>query len=675
MRHAFPVLAAALLCLLPTMAFQFTEVMYDPPGSDNNLEFLELAGAPNLSGWIVGDLASNDTLLPLSINASSDRSLIVEEGYAYANLSCNIYSAGATIGNNLNNGGDALFLAAPNGSLLLNFSYDGGLGSNNGLSLSLLNGSWREAPPSPCLPNNYNIENNSAPDASGNASTAIDLSLAPLLSGRIYATVPYDSLFLVRNEQYESGRSEPLAATIAYNLTRNGSLLFAREFTLTVKSHKTAGTGHLLLDETGNYTLCGRILWTNITDRHPENDQACQALTVADPYAEPCNVTLALELEEPKLYYEAGESIAFRNRIERQDNGTLPPFSIRYWVETLDGETVRSTLTENANRKRWTPKPAGPVVVYLLKNRLELLACNNTNAPQGGTALLVVTGEPEASPENRSSIDIEEVSIPQRVGQGDTIKVSARLYKGDTRKYSVTLSLRDARNRILASTTMHVRQRFTEHEVTLPLVLRRTPGTGSHRITLEGLGDRATEQVWLAGKEEAKTGNRTPAAEAAPLSIVSFYTRSRKAQESINLYATITGDGKATVELLGLDDHNTTLVTLTPPATFTLAQRASMRPGANIFLLKLKDEAGRLRCTKELLLEMDDEIRQVERFTKRPPPSRNGTPAAVAEPKQEEGLLTGSVAYEADRTTEALPVLLGLSGALLLGIILRRSAA
>ena len=122
-----------------------TEVMYNPPGSDNNKEFVEVY-APNtsLSGWLIGDLSSNDTLVLLG-SGTSDYALIVEEFFLRNNTNISYYSAGATIGNNLNNVKDSIFLYAPNGSLVDSVAYDGTLANDNGYTLEYIDNNWVES--------------------------------------------------------------------------------------------------------------------------------------------------------------------------------------------------------------------------------------------------------------------------------------------------------------------------------------------------------------------------------------------------------------------------------------------------------------------------------------------------------------------------------------------------
>ena len=59
------------------------EIMYNPDGDDNNKEFIEIFSYPaiNLSGYIISDGDSNDTLISFYFNNNSNYSLIVEDDY------------------------------------------------------------------------------------------------------------------------------------------------------------------------------------------------------------------------------------------------------------------------------------------------------------------------------------------------------------------------------------------------------------------------------------------------------------------------------------------------------------------------------------------------------------------------------------------------------------------
>jgi len=144
-----------MLLILTQVCFaHITEVMYNPPGSDNNQEYIEVFTNISLVNWTIADSAANDTLL-LKNTANSSYVLIVEEGYECNNITC--YSAGTTIGNNLNNGEDEIRLYDENLILVDTLGYDGSLANNNNLSISLCD-SWIEAVPTPGFSNNCEVE-------------------------------------------------------------------------------------------------------------------------------------------------------------------------------------------------------------------------------------------------------------------------------------------------------------------------------------------------------------------------------------------------------------------------------------------------------------------------------------------------------------------------------------
>lgn len=127
-------------------ALVINEVLYDPAGSDNNKEFIEIVtNEPlNLTGWIIADAEANDTLTELRYHEQTETFylLIVEEGFNYTELNASIYSAGATIGNNLNNDYDEIKLFAPNGTLGANMSYNQTL---DGTSFEYANDTYRQS--------------------------------------------------------------------------------------------------------------------------------------------------------------------------------------------------------------------------------------------------------------------------------------------------------------------------------------------------------------------------------------------------------------------------------------------------------------------------------------------------------------------------------------------------
>src|SRR3989344_1487939 len=112
MRLLTCMIAVFILISLNTNALTvINEFMYNPPGEDNNKEFIEIYSEDykNLSDFIIED-SSSDDVLKLSYYYDSNYSLIVEDGFDYNDINASIYTVGATIGNNLNNDKDVIIL-------------------------------------------------------------------------------------------------------------------------------------------------------------------------------------------------------------------------------------------------------------------------------------------------------------------------------------------------------------------------------------------------------------------------------------------------------------------------------------------------------------------------------------------------------------------------------------
>lgn len=127
----------ALLISIPFVTgLSITEVMYNPPGQDNNLEYIEVYSEEeiNLSEYILEDSSSTDSLRLVSF-ADSTYYLIVEDGFNHTGINATIYTAGSSLGNNLNNEQDVIMLR--HGQDIIDiFSYISEMGGNgNGKAL------------------------------------------------------------------------------------------------------------------------------------------------------------------------------------------------------------------------------------------------------------------------------------------------------------------------------------------------------------------------------------------------------------------------------------------------------------------------------------------------------------------------------------------------------------
>ena len=173
---------ALFTLLLPVEALiSINEIHYDPTGTDNNQEFVEVYSDVSLENYTIEDIASSDSLLKVK-NFQSNFSLIVEEGFDFSEIDANIYAVGATIGNGLNNDRDIILLKNIEGKVVDAFSYTEEFGGDgNGMSLCRIpdfSGKFQECTPSPGNSNSNKAEyklkiNEFMPDPEGNDSASM----------------------------------------------------------------------------------------------------------------------------------------------------------------------------------------------------------------------------------------------------------------------------------------------------------------------------------------------------------------------------------------------------------------------------------------------------------------------------------------------------------------------
>jgi len=206
------------------MAAHINEVMYNPSGDDNNNEFVEIFGTDNLSGFTIGDSNANDSFVLLQ-HADGNFSLVVEDGFNFTGLNCSIYSTGATIGDNLNNNNDGVFLYEQE-LMVDTFSYDGSLANGNGKSLSFIENEWKESLAiggTPCKENtleNSHI-NNTNQTANGTMNSTINDSINQSINISLNVTL---------NETFNNtanttiNNTQNITINITINTTQNNTM-------------------------------------------------------------------------------------------------------------------------------------------------------------------------------------------------------------------------------------------------------------------------------------------------------------------------------------------------------------------------------------------------------------------------------------------------------------------
>ena len=494
------IIAIVLLLIIRLSAAEPTinEIMYNPPGNDNNKEFVEIFSDEqiNLSQYIIGDEDSNDSLTLLT-SSNSTYHLIVEEGFNYSGINSSVYSTGTTIGNNLGNSGDTIFLYH-NDSIIDSAGYDGSIANGNGFSIELINESWIESgciggsPGSvnlPCTGNQTNQTNQSSDEK--------DIELVVFLDDFLYINLEYDKLFKVTNKDHISGQTDAINVTVRYNISKDNSTLKQDFFTVTVNSYTTSNTGNYLFENAGNYTVCGQIINSSVPDPNSENDQDCRTVLVIDTSTTPCNISLSIESE--KIIYQNQEQIKFYNSLT---NASFP-FQIEYWIEDLFNHIIKNRInTTNLNQKSYTPNIDTSVDVYLIRSRLVFLACNDSDSSDNEAGKLVIINN---SKEDDSEITIEKVytGTDNSVKFGESFKVKLTVYKGDSTKSSLKIYVEDNDHDKLSYVSyVNCYKKFSENTMTVSIQMKKrcsNADSGTHKLVVEGLDEREFEQIEVEG--------------------------------------------------------------------------------------------------------------------------------------------------------------------------------
>lgn len=620
------IVLAALLVLAGSEAIELTEVFYDAEGSDNNKEFVEFLTNKNLTGWVIADSEANDTLTPVRINVTHPYTLIVEDGFNSSGLACSIYSAGSTIGNNLNNDGDQIVLW--NGSLVLNISYNDTAETGNSLER---NGSWVEGVPggTPCSPP---LIREPTPAISG-----IDLTLA--IPDEIFSEEPVEDPFILEQDGHQSG--DP-----ARNVSVEIMCGETEMITVPVKRRTSQGTGLLIL-EPGEYDCCFRV--AAVDGDAVEDEAVCQKITVVALADSECDVELDLELDQSLI--ESGARLHFDHHLRLEYD---VPYVIRYTIEDIDGNVLRNATTTNTKRKQFTPGTTAPLTGLRFRSHVEEIACKGVGR-MADEEVLLVRGPQPALPEQDS---ILAVMVEEARGERE-LPITLSVYRGNTSKHVVKIWA-EMDNRSVSETSSLTLNRYAEAEVSFSLPLT-SQATGVGTVIVEGLDKRVSAPFTVAREERV------------PPRISSLFSQAKLLADRITLYAWLDGKGEFIYELVTSNGSVRGNVTL--DGSTRISVNATVRNESNIYLLRIL-EGNETLVERSLLLEArNGRLVRVDRFSPRAPQSEGKT--AVEDSEQnlstEPPLVTGSaIMYSRESPLDRLKYVLGLIGATLGGIIIKR---
>jgi hypothetical protein len=207
--------------------------------------------------------------------------------------------------------------------------------------------------------------------------TALTLKIEIVLPEPVLLGVTYDSLFKITNLNHTPGSESFAFVIVKYNVSKNNTLIKEDYFNKTINYYSSSNTGKLFLEETGAYVLCGAVIEQNLS--------VCKEFEVINPLTILCNITINLSTDK-EIYLEK-EQVKIKNSI----NNDSYPYIIEYWVEDLFGREVKNRqTTSNTNQKTYTPALDENDKVLLVKNRLEFVACNNSNVLLENEAMVII---------------------------------------------------------------------------------------------------------------------------------------------------------------------------------------------------------------------------------------------------------------------------------------------
>jgi hypothetical protein len=536
------------------LAVSINEVMYNPIGDDNNREYIEvlLDHPQSLENWTIADSGSNDTLVPLRLTGSL-YALIVEEGFNVTRDDVSYYSAGPTIGNNLNNGQEAITLYDKSRTVVDSMQYDGTLGNSNDHSIEFC-GSWVESAViggtpgwqnSACIPEEVPINETNGSEEPGDGGIVNE------------TTEPSDNSTEPSNQTYPEDGQDPIPDTDPDNSTTEGQM--------------------------------------NETDGVTNDTQS------------PCSQDISISLG--KQIVNIGESVVYTVQLSDETQ----PFSLEYWIEDLSGHEAKSPYTTtNCNERSWTPKSGG---VYLIKARLMETACESSvNYTE---AILVVNDtvsepEPESDLEIISAQESgtfgKPLAVELSVYRGDTEKYSIELYLEDSygKRVSETMKLQALEKYTSYDLVVPISTSQGDFaNSTYTIVVEGLGLEDSSVVDMQSI------------KESCKTCpvcKVCPACKTCPACkeckqllnclkqkhIKSFYTLVKKYGEKINLYASLEDAENKSVVLLSSVERIEQ-----PVNSSKLAFPVGANPGENHYMLAVMDN-DTIVDAKELTVEFDE---------------------------------------------------------------------
>jgi len=503
-----------------------SEIMYNPAGSDNNREYVEIYSTKifNFSNFIIADSSSNDTLRQLFYVPDSSYSLIVEDGFNYSGINASIYGVGNTIGNDLNDE-ENLSLYFPNNTRIdfVHYTSDQGAKNNNYSLERRQDSSWGESRTLGGTPGNKNSIWNTT-------QHLLDLEISEFLPN----TFNGDEELKPNGEWIELHN---IGSTEIYL----GGLLFEDQsgHKLYVDNTKIMGDSNGLYLKPGKYIVIYRdgdsdfsmndygyeeisLIYNNQTidlvsysdtqegmSWSKVDDNWYQALPTPEEgnkVTGDCDWLLLLDLNN-SIYQP--ERFAFEISAMRVF-GNTPNITVRGKIENSNGEIIETyspwsnASITSISTKRYSPnlKEGLYQIIFWIDN----LTCYEVD-PVDNQVSRAIAINPTYQ-KTTSTIEITSITAGSKntTKWGDQLRVKVNIYKGDTTKEVVEAYAQKGGETISERTKLNVEDDYKSYPLTIPIQLfpncNNDISDGKAVLVVQGLDARTEREFEVGGVNE-----------------------------------------------------------------------------------------------------------------------------------------------------------------------------
>jgi hypothetical protein len=481
------------------------EIMYNPSGSDNGHEWIEIySDLPvNLSSWKFFEANTNHGLTLINGSYIVNGYAVITDEYDtflidYPEYNGTLFDSSWS---SLSNTGE--YLAIKNSSLdIIDFvNYSSIYANGNGKSLERFGLNWNDSGVNSGSPGKENNITNSIVCVSNG------LELNVNLDDILYVGIDYTNLFRINNLDHVSGVTSCIDLTYIYNITKSGDLIVSDNVDLIgLNSYKTSNTGNFFPSEPGNYTISGLIVSSTVNDTNTIDDFDSKVINVIDTTNISCNILLNITID--KEIYDEKETV----KINLELNNETFPYKIEYFIEDFFSNVYKNKYnTTNTNQKSWKTNIVEQDRVLFVKGIVYPI-CNDVNLTDNSySKMFIVKSDSSNSVNSNSDSSLEIVDVDSKVKFGESINVDVSIYKGDTNRYSISLYVEKAGKKVSEITKIHIDDKYSSFNGQLPIQLKSNCdlkyGNGKYYVIIDGLSLEDKQSIEIEGINEKNCVN------------------------------------------------------------------------------------------------------------------------------------------------------------------------